>query len=208
MERRNPVDTFPAEYDRWFDKHPALYQSEIEAISCAIKIDQKGIEIGAGTGRFSSPLNIPFSLDPSLHALRIAHKRGNRCIAGIAEHLPFRSDTFDYALMVTVDCFLNDIMQSFHEVHRVIRKTGDFVIAFIDRDSPVGESYSARKSESRFYQNAEFHSVKEIGCLLSDAGFNCLQKWQTVFGLEDVKYPISEGSGQGGFVVIRAKSDF
>ncbi|MFP4243304.1 MAG: class I SAM-dependent methyltransferase [Chitinispirillaceae bacterium] len=200
----NPYDAFAQDYDRWFDEHPGIYHSEIEALSRLIP-SGRGVDIGAGSGRFSAPFNLTCSLDPSLNSLRIAQRRTRFRVAGVAEQLPFKNSTFDYALMVTVDCFLQNIEKAFFEVGRVLRDEGSFVVGFIDRDSAVGKAYTARKAKSRFFRDARLHSVDQICCFLNGAGFSCVRMFQTVYGLEDGDYDVREGSGQGGFVVIKAQ---
>lgn len=60
------------EYDQWFEKHSAIYQSEILVIQKAIPKNKTGIEIGVGTGRFAEPLNIKFGVEPSENMARVA----------------------------------------------------------------------------------------------------------------------------------------
>lgn len=203
-EVSNPYDAFAQDYDRWFDDHPGIYHSEIRALSRCIP-SGRGVDIGAGTGRFSAPFNLTCSLDPSLNSLRIAQTRTRFCVAGVAEQLPFENSTFDYALMVTVDCFLQNIEEAFLEVGRVLHNEGSLVIGFIDSDSAVGRAYTARKATSRFFRDARLHSVKQICSFLNDTGFSCVRMFQTVYGLEDSDYDVREGSGRGGFVVIKAQ---
>ncbi|MBW2217209.1 MAG: methyltransferase domain-containing protein [Deltaproteobacteria bacterium] len=50
---------------------------------------------------------------------------------GIAEKLPIRSETFDYALFVTTICFLDSLDQAFSEAFRILKPKGIVVIGFI-----------------------------------------------------------------------------
>ena len=51
----------------------------------------------------------------------LARQRGVEVIEGVAEALPFAEETFDFILMVTVDCFLDDVTQAFREANRVLK---------------------------------------------------------------------------------------
>jgi ubiquinone/menaquinone biosynthesis C-methylase UbiE len=41
------------EYDRWFDEHELIYRAEVSAVREFLSREGIGIEVGAGTGRFS-----------------------------------------------------------------------------------------------------------------------------------------------------------
>jgi ubiquinone/menaquinone biosynthesis C-methylase UbiE len=62
------------------------------------------------------------------------HDRGGRAVA---EALPFADGEFDYTLIVTTICFVDDAAAMLHEAARVLRPAGDLVIVLIDRDSPL-----------------------------------------------------------------------
>ena len=44
-----------AEYDEWYDEHQAAYNAEILALRSLIPSAGTGLEVGAGTGRFTLP---------------------------------------------------------------------------------------------------------------------------------------------------------
>ena len=75
----------------------------------------------------------------------IARQRGIEAIAGVAEALPFDDAQFDFALMITTICFLNDIKNAFREAYRVLKPDGCLIIGFIDKDSPLGKLYQRHK---------------------------------------------------------------
>jgi len=166
-----------------------------------------GLEIGIGTGRFAAPLGISVGIDPSQAMADVARTKGLTVIAGVAEYLPFPNAEFDFALMVTTVCFLEDRDLAFKEAYRVLTSGGSFVIGFVDRKSPIGKSYEQRRNESLFYRNATFYSVDELLSGLRDAGFTKFTFRQTLFcALEDMRAAdlVREGHGEGSFVVIRA----
>lgn len=192
------------EYDAWFETHRDLYLPELEAVRSVIPASGSGIEIGVGTGRFAAPLGIPIGVEPSPRMAKLAQQRGVEVLEGIAEALPFADGSFDFAVMVTVVCFLNDVALAFREVCRILKTQGTFVVGFIDRESDLGRNYSLQKEQSRFYCDATFFSVNELEELLTAAGFSNFAYRQTLFSTETADLTVKEGSGSGGFVVIQA----
>ena len=141
---------------------------------------------------------------------KVARARGIDAVDGVAEHLPYSDSSFDFVLMVTTICFLDDVGAAMREAYRVIRPGGCIVIGFVDRESPVGRSYADHKDESPFYKDAEFLSVSEVSGHLEEAGFKDPTFRQTVFGAPggsgetgETETP-REGYGEGSFVVVRA----
>jgi len=53
--------------------------------------------------------------------------------------------------MVTTICFVDDVLQSFQEVHRILKTNGAFIIGFVDKESPVGNFYLNDKDRRLFY---------------------------------------------------------
>ena len=80
---------------------------------------ENGVEIGVGSGRFAAPLNIKIGVDPSKEMGKIAKKRGINIITGVAESLPLYDSQFDFVMMVTTICFLDDIEKAFNEAYRI-----------------------------------------------------------------------------------------
>jgi len=208
MPKTEPFDREPEKYDRWYQRHRSVFEAEFKAIEAYIPSAATGLEIGAGSGRFSLALGIQVGIEPSLSLRVIAARRGLDIVAGVAELLPFDGACFDYALIVTAVSFLDDVLASFRECHRVLKPDGRLIIGFIDRLSPLGRRYRERKNRNDFYREAVFLSVDEITDYLKQAGFGYFQYRQTIF--DDVEnpnhpQPVSEGYGQGSFVVVAAR---
>ncbi|HBA89534.1 MAG TPA: SAM-dependent methyltransferase [Geobacter sp.] len=204
MTKTNSFDKHVTEYDAWFDEHRDLYLAELAAMRSFIPASGSGIEIGAGTGRFAAPLGIRTGIEPSPWMAQLARQRGVEVVEGRAEDLPFVDGSFDFAIMVTVVCFLDDIAQAFREVSRILRLPGTLVIGFIDRESELGRCYSQKKEHSRFYRDAIFYSVSELEELLANAGFSNFTFHQTLLPGEPTDLSVREGHGSGGFVVVQA----
>ena len=86
---------------------------------------QRGLEVGVGSGRFAVPLGISRGIDPSQNLALMAKLRDIEVARGEAEHLPYRAGSFDFVLMMTVICFLDDIPRAFQETYRGARNRGD-----------------------------------------------------------------------------------
>jgi len=91
------IDTFEqhaAEYDTWFERHKLEYALELKAIKALLPVTGVGIEIGAGTGRFTQALNISLGVESSAAMRKIALERGVNIINGAAEFLPIKNNSF------------------------------------------------------------------------------------------------------------------
>lgn len=207
MAKTDPFDAHPDRYDEWFDHRTAAYQSELRAIRALLPREGTGLEIGVGTGRFAAPLGLDHGVDPSSEMRERARERGVETRNGVAEDLPYRDEHFDTALMTTTLCYLDDPKAAFLEARRVLRPNGVFVVAFIDRDGPLGRRYEDEREKSVFYEPARFHSAQEVVDLLEETGFEHLQARQTLFSDPDTMTdpdPVRQGYRDGGFVVLRA----
>jgi SAM-dependent methyltransferase len=195
-------------YDEWFEKNKLAYESELQVIKELLPQTGYGIEIGVGTGRFAQPLGIRIGIEPSKKMGKVAKKRDIVVISGVAEAIPCSASLFDFVIMVTTVCFLDDIKAAFNEIFRILKPAGYFIVGFIDSESPIGKQYQHHKNKNVFYNEAKFFSVKEIIFHLRKARFHAFTFKQTLFSpLTKIKEiePGREGYGRGSFVVVRAK---
>ncbi len=205
MPRVEPFEKHTNQYEQWFEKNRFAFESELQAVKTLLPTSGTGIEIGVGTGRFAAPLGIKLGVEPSREMGNIARQKGIEVLDGVAEELPFDDAQFDFALMVTTICFLDDIEESFKEAFRVLKTDGTLIIGFVDRKSPVGMMYEKHKDENVFYKDATFFSVDEVISFLKKAGFKDFTFSQTIFShLNEINNiePVKEGYGEGSFVVI------
>ncbi|WP_406655922.1 methyltransferase domain-containing protein [Methanolobus sp. ZRKC2] len=206
--KESPFNIHAKKYDRWYEEHHAVYESELEAIREVLPeiVPEKSLEIGVGTGRFASALDISYGLDPSEKMLEIAKKRGIELIRGVAEELPLKNSSVKLVLMVTSLCF-TDKERTLREIRRVLIPGGELIVAFIERDSPLGEEYRKKAPRSSFFRNANFYTTTEIISNLKENGFQEYHIRQTLFKpLSEIKVyeKPEEGFGKGSFVVIKA----
>lgn len=171
MAKTASFDLHADAYETWFEKNPLVYADEAQTLKKLIGNRTNGLDIGMGSGRFALPLGIDAGVEPSQKMREIAIAKGLHPVDGIAENLPFENETFDFALMITVICFVDDPLKALQEAYRVIRKNGSLIIGMVDRNSPLGQTYQSTKQTSRFYNDATFYAVEEIMAFAKTAGF-------------------------------------
>jgi len=207
VKKDHVFDVEVEEYEEWFKTNDKIFSSEVKAIKQLLPACARGIEIGVGTGTFAVRLGIQNGLEPSEKMGAEAIKKGIDVKKGVAEEIPVQDESYQFALMVTVDCFLDDVARAFSEVRRILVNKGTFIIGFLDRDTPLGNYYEQNKHRHKSYKQAHFHSAKEISEFLEKAGFEIQDKRQTIYSLENIDQDIKEGVGEGVFAVIKAKKN-
>lgn len=211
MPRISPFENYADEYESWFEKNLWVYEAELRAVKAMMPKVGSGVEIGVGTGRFAGPLGIKNGVEPSKRMRGFAKKRGIRALDGVAEKLPFGESQFDFVLMVTTVCFVDDINRALMEAHRILSCGSVLIIGFVDRHSKLGRIYLERQKEDVFYREATFFSVDELVEYMKHAGFTDLTFNQTIFGtLAETAQdePVKPGHGEGSFVVIRGRKEY
>ncbi len=209
MQQIEIFDQHTAEYEEWFKKYPAVFDSEVLAIREQLQklpANLTGIEVGLGTGRFAEALGIHEGVEPAGNMRQMAMDKGIEVMDARAERLPYKSIHFDFVLFVTI-CHLDNVPDAFEEAYRVLKPGGSIIVGMIKADGPIGQEYEERRKRSTFYHQATFYEVRRINTILKEAGFKDLEYVQTLFGkLDDitkVQAP-QEGWQEGSFVVIKA----
>lgn len=204
MPKIEPFEKYSSAYDMWFEKNRKKYEAELEVIRQLISNPKlKGLEVGVGSGKFAAPLGIKIGIEPSKKMAIKAKKKHIKVYKGVAEKLPFSNNSFDFVLMVTTICFVDDILKTFKEVYRVLKPRGYIVVGFVDKESELGKKYLKEKEKSRFYKEATFFSTQEVLKYLKDAGFKPTEIKQTLIPTKPAKIVLS-GFGKGSFVAIKA----
>ncbi|MFZ2055148.1 MAG: class I SAM-dependent methyltransferase [Candidatus Aminicenantales bacterium] len=191
------------DYDDWYDMHPALYQSELAALKHLVP-SGAGLEIGVGTGRFAVSLGVRFGLDPAIHMLRLAKKRGILVVQGLGESLPYRDESFDFVQIVFVIEFVDDPLFFLSEAARTVRRNGELILGLIDRDSAWGQYYSRDPSHKQYFHPP---SPEEVLGIFNKIGLEFREACQTLFqpppDISEKEDP-REGFGRGGFLAMKA----
>ena len=203
MAKIEPFEKFSEEYDAWFEKNKEKYEAELRAIEYFIPKTRNGLEVGVGSGKFAAPLGIKTGVEPSPKMAQKTKALGISVCLGLSERLPFPESCFDFVLMVTTICFVDDLEKSFQEAFRVLKKEGFIVIGFIDKNSELGRKYIRDKNKSKFYKIAHFFSTPDVLRVLTNTGFGHFQFKQTLFPGNDI-YSIENGYGKGSFVAIKS----
>jgi SAM-dependent methyltransferase len=205
MPKIAPFEKFSDEYDRWFDEHPDLYEVELAVIRRLLPpAGAIGLEVGVGSGKFAVPLGVKIGVEPSAAMAGKARSQGIDVHPGVAEKLPFADGLFDFVLMVTTICFVDDVTASCREAWRVLKAGGSIIVGFVDRESELGRHYSEKKESSRFYREATFFSVAEVRQCLEKAGFVVTKGLQALIPGKKPE-TIWAGSGKGAFVAIKGR---
>jgi ubiquinone/menaquinone biosynthesis C-methylase UbiE len=94
---------------------------------------------------------------------------------GSVSRLPFSDDMFDLATAVDSHYYWRDLVADMQEVLRVLKPGGKLVI--------IGETYKGGKYDERdrkFVEavNLTYHSVDELGELISRAGYSDVQMFE------------------------------
>ena len=204
MVRIESFEKYSKQYDEWFIKNQNIYLAELNAIKSLVPSDKFGVEIGVGTGRFALPLGIKVGVDPSRKMAEISRKRGIEVYEGVAEQLPFNDKTFDFVLLVTTICFVDDLEESFKEVYRVLKNDGFIIVGFVDKESDLGKRYQLKRKKSKFYKDATFYLAKEVIDFLRKTNFENFVIRQTVFPSRTGRIDsVENGYGKGSFVIIK-----
>jgi SAM-dependent methyltransferase len=197
------------DYDQWFDHNPDILKAEVRALRSLLRNTGSWLEVGAGTGRFTSQLKIPYAVEPSFNMAGLARSRGIHLCQAFGESLPFPTGIFDYIVLVTVLCFVEKPRLVLDECRRVLRDRGCLLIGMIDPNSQLGAEYEARKNEDVFYRVASFLTLDQIHSILRETRFEVLECVQTLL---DIPYQtigwegLKNGSGDGAFVGLLARN--
>lgn len=195
------------QYDKWFDTHQALYQTEIKALEKAMP-SGLGLEIGVGTGRFASPLSVRYGLDPSFKMLKLAKKRNINVVQGFGENLPFKNESFHFVLIVFTIELVDDPPRFLKEAARTLKKDGAIILGIMDRDSQWGKFYEQKAAQGESYSDFSFLTPEEVLEIFKNIDVEFEEAFQTLFqpppDIKDIEQP-KRGFGRGGFVVLKAE---
>lgn len=158
-------------YESWY--HAKGYESaQQEKKLITYLLDQftgvrRILDVGSGTGYFTRWFEIsgyhPVGIDSSVNMLKEAKKeRTPEYVQGSALSLPFESQSFDIAVMITALEFLYDPKKAIREMARIAKK--GFVIGAINKYSLVGLKY--RLMGGSIWNAAKFYSPSELQMMI------------------------------------------
>ncbi len=137
-------DRLASVYDatRWSGVPPEIMEKLLNAMKELLAGCRTILDVGIGTGRFAEYFNDSgfnvVGIDVSLGMMAKAREKGLRnLVQADAQHLPFRDDIFDGAIMIHVLHLVRDWVQVVDEVSRV---TGKVILAEVEG----GEGFDPR----------------------------------------------------------------
>ncbi len=164
-------DVYAERYDSWYARNRFAAESEVLVLR-ELLVRRPALEVGVGTGFFSSRLGVEFGVDPSARMLAKAVCRGVECTRGVGEHLPFRSSCFRTVLFIVTVCFMEDPLRGFTEAHRVLLDNGVLIACIVPSSSPWGKLYRQKAAAGHpIYRAARFYKVSKVATMASKAGF-------------------------------------
>ena len=207
MEHRaiSVFDKYSYRYDSWYSRNIVTALNELKAVA-ALGFSGLGLEIGVGSGWFASRLGVEFGVEPAPSMASMARERGVEVVLSVGEHLPFRSEVFDYVLIIVTLCFVEHPLAVLAEAYRVLRLGGGVGVCIVPRDTPWGEYYSILGERGHpFYSVARFYSLGEVYEMMEKTGFRGLSHIGVLrYGPRDE--PVEEeplAGFKGGFTCIR-----
>jgi demethylmenaquinone methyltransferase/2-methoxy-6-polyprenyl-1,4-benzoquinol methylase len=127
----------------WHRRHALL--------RAGLRSDMVVLDVAVGTGAVAREsralLKSPgwvVGIDPSMGMLARAGRAGIPVIQGIAEHLPFRDEAFDFLSMGYALRHIADLEAVFREYHRVLRPKGRLLILDFRRPTTRAAGHLAR----------------------------------------------------------------
>jgi len=209
MEVLSAFDTCAEEYDEWYriEQGSLIFESEMKAVE-VLAPKGLGVEIGVGTGVFSTRLGVFLGVDPASRMIKIAKRKGVNVVQALGELLPIKNESLDYVLFAFTICFLKDTQASLRETWRVLKYGGKVIIGFVPRNSKWGKHYLKKKTEGhRFYKYANFYTLDEVKEILEREGFRTTKSSATLHqapeAVRKVEEPSSGVKGRG-FICINA----
>ncbi|WP_159426181.1 class I SAM-dependent methyltransferase [Desulfolucanica intricata] len=188
-KKRNPTfDDIAAKYDLW-SKVPLgklcrkLEDEVFFKVYGGIKDSGPVLDIGCGTGDYVVYLAkhglAVTGIDPSRNMLAIAHEKVHKkslnnvsLIQCQAQNLPFEDNSFKTVICSLALEFTGNPERVIKEVYRVLKPSGQFVLAFLNSWSPLNIS---RKIKGIFcpsiYHSANFMSKHYVNLILKKQGF-------------------------------------
>jgi len=194
-------------YDSWYQRHPVLFECEAKVVK-ALNLKGRGLSIGVGTGVLDSQASIKVGVDPASNMLKLSSSRGIEPVRAVAEYLPFRDGSFDFALMTVTLCFLDSPEKALLEARRILHSSGELVVCIIPKDSAWAEEYMKKAEAGHvFYRYAHFYRLSELEGLLRKCSFEKVTMKATLSYPPSEKPRVEEPSENPegkGFVCIKA----
>lgn len=178
-------------------------------LRAGLRADMVVLDVAVGTGSVAREtqglLRSPgwvVGIDPSTGMLTQARRAGLPVIQGLAEHLPFRNESFDFLSMGYALRHVSDLYAAFREYHRVLRPGGRLLILDFRRPRTRTGCYLAR-----LYFDAVMPWVAQLGSGTKEARVLVRYCWASVAQCVSSE-TICVAIERCGFEQTRCKVDF
>lgn len=183
----------PEAYEAWFKKpigrHADKAEKRLIAAFVGTKPGDRLLDAGCGTGHFAADLQervaSVIALDASLKMLVYAGRkhRIHELVQGDVTSLPFKADSFDTIMTITVLEFLKDPQKALAEIYRAVRPSGQVVVGILNRRGPWGILRRMRGLLGNvFWREARLFGRNQMAGLLIQAGFTRIESGSVLFG--------------------------
>lgn len=142
LELKRRYDSTAEMYDRRYEE---IQNKKFKTIEEHFDGKDRILDVGCGTGLFMNKLRSPgrlvIGVDFSTQMLKKAMERsGNQMlISADADKLPFRSETFDLAMSLTLIQNLPDPRETIQEMARVTEPGGKVIVTGLEKKYSTGD---------------------------------------------------------------------
>lgn len=154
-------------------------------------VGQRVLDVGTGDGQYAIHAALRgaqvTAVDSSREMLEAARRRAFEqglqleLQLGNASKLPFRDDTFDVVLAVTVLCLVPDAQLAVREMVRVLRPGGRLLLGDLGRYNVWAAGRRVRSwLGASFWRNAHFRSQHQLCRMVRDTGLTVVATRGTV----------------------------
>jgi thiazole biosynthesis enzyme len=222
-KEESAFDTSAEDFDVWFSKNQAIFESELLAQRYFIADPEGSLSIGCGTGIFDEQLGITLGVEPSDDMAKIARKRGMKIKVGTAEDIPYQDGTVKRVLLGTILSYVRDRKKAVTETYRILQPGGHVVVSFLAREGSYAMLYDLGSLRGeydpetapkdpyplKFVKGTHWCSVSEVTNLLQEAGFVDLKYVQTLthhpkYSNDEIEQP-QEGYDKGDYIVVQGR---
>ncbi|HPP87034.1 MAG TPA: hypothetical protein PLM75_04125 [bacterium] len=204
-------DKFADDYNKWFIENEFVYLTELETKRHFCVDASLSIEIGISITKFAEPLKINYGLEPFFSMIRNIKNIFNiSVINGIAENIPFKNNIFKTFPLLTTIYFVDDSEKNTAETKRILKINWQIIIAFLDKESPLGKNCQKNKYKSKFYSKTLFYFSEDIARFLTKHKFEDINIIQTVFGnYKEIKNLQTKKNrfGKCNFIIIKVEKN-
>ena len=142
------------------------------------KIDESCyvLDVGTGTGNFGGlfvdSVSLVIGLDINAKLLKLARAKRVRSVIGTANHIPFRTESFDLVLCRQLFQYLsdNEIHEALTEMFKVLKPGATLILHNTTAPNEALEKYF-RKFMEIIGQNIRYPCLEQLDILFKQAGF-------------------------------------